>query len=382
VSVETFGPAAVQARIAEIQGRFLSTPSATPVSSRATAGSGTAGRSTSGATASGVTAGGATAGAAQGAGDFASALARLAESAATPAPAPSTATPSANPSAGQSSSPVPTGDQVVADARKYLGIPYVWGGTDPARGLDCSGLVQRVYSDLGIDLPRVSQDQAHVGRAVPGLAQARPGDLLCFGTPADHIGIYIGGHKMIVAPKTGDVVKVQDVYRTPSTIRRVLSDSAPVARTSVAGATAVPAGVATTTSSSPALAAAPAAYRSLFEQAGRRHGVSPALLAAVAKVESGFNRSAVSGAGARGLMQLMPSTARGLGVDPMDPAQAVDGAARLLASHLRTYGSIPLALAAYNAGPGAVNRYNGVPPYAETQAYVTKVQTAMTGAAA
>jgi peptidoglycan DL-endopeptidase CwlO len=378
MSVETFGPTAVQARIAEIQGRFASAPSsATPVSSRGTAGTGTGSSSAGGATAAGATVGAAASGASQGTGGFAAALARLAESAAPPAPAP--ATPSANPSTPQGSSPVLTGDQVVADARKYLGIPYVWGGTDPAKGLDCSGLVQRVYADLGIDLPRVSQDQAHVGRAVPGLAQARPGDLLCFGTPADHIGIYIGGHRMIVAPKTGDVVKVQDVYRTPSTIRRVLPDSAPVTRTPAA-TTGVPASTATPTSS-PALAAAPAAYRLLFEDAGRRHGVSPALLAAVAKVESGFNRSAVSGAGARGLMQLMPSTARGLGVDPMDPAQAVDGAARLLASHLRTYGSLPLALAAYNAGPGAVNRYNGVPPYAETQAYVTKVQAAMTGAA-
>ena len=378
MSVETFGPAAVQARIAEIQGRFVSAPSsATPVSTRGTTGTGAVSPSTGGATAAGATAGGA----AQGTSDFAAALARLAGSAATPAPAPSAATPSLSTSTPQGSTTVVTGDQVVADARKYLGIPYVWGGTDPAKGLDCSGLVQRVYADLGIDLPRVSQDQAHVGQAVPGLVQARPGDLLCFGTPADHIGIYIGGHKMIVAPKTGDVVKVQDVYRTPSTIRRVLPDSAPVTRPSVGGA-GVPAGMATAASSSPALAAAPAAYRSLFEQAGRRHGVSPALLAAVAKVESGFNRSAVSGAGARGLMQLMPSTARGLGVDPMDPSQAVDGAARLLATHLRTYGSVPLALAAYNAGPGAVNRYNGVPPYAETQAYVTKVQAAMTGAAA
>ena len=377
MSVETFGPAAVQARIAEIQGRFASAPSsATPVSNRSTAGTGS---STGGATAAGANAGSAAVGAAQGTGDFAAALARLAESAAPPAPAPSTSTSSASAAAPQGGSAAVTGDQVVADARKYLGIPYVWGGTDPAKGLDCSGLVQRVYADLGIDLPRVSQDQAHVGQAVPGLAQARPGDLLCFGTPADHIGIYIGGHQMIVAPKTGDVVKVQDVYRTPSTIRRVLPDSAPGRPTPVAGGAGVPAGVATAASSSPALAAAPAAYRSLFEEAGRRHGVAPALLAAVAKVESGFNRSAVSGAGARGLMQLMPSTARGLGVDPMDPAQAVDGAARLLASHLRTYGSVPLALAAYNAGPGAVNRYNGVPPYAETQSYVRKVQAGMTG---
>jgi soluble lytic murein transglycosylase-like protein len=72
-------------------------------------------------------------------------------------------------------------------------------------------------------------------------------------------------------------------------------------------------------------------------------------------------------------MQLMPSTARGLGVDPRDPAQAVDGAARLLSSHLRRFGSTSLALAAYNAGPGAVERYAGVPPYRETQQYVQRV---------
>jgi len=213
---------------------------------------------------------------------------------------------------------------------------------------------------------------------VPSLAQARPGDLVCFGTPADHIGIYIGDHTMIVAPKSGDVVKVQDVYRTPSTIRRVLPESTPALDVAAPGTPAGPAAGA----ASGALAAAPAAYRSLFEDAGRRYGVAPGLLAAVAKVESGFSPTAVSGAGARGMMQLMPGTARGLGVDPMDPAQAVDGAARLLAQHLRTYGSVPLALAAYNAGPGAVNRYHGVPPYVETQAYVTKVQSAMTGIAA
>ena len=96
--------------------------------------------------------------------------------------------------------------------------------------------MQRVYAELGVDLPRVSQDQAHVGRAVAGLAQARPGDLLGFGTPADHIGIYIGDHKMIEAPEDRRRVKVQDVYGTPSTIRRVLPNSAPVTGTAVAGA--------------------------------------------------------------------------------------------------------------------------------------------------
>jgi soluble lytic murein transglycosylase-like protein len=300
--------------------------------------------------------------------DFATTLARL--------------TPGAT--GGSTGGVAASGDRVVADARRYLGVPYVWGGTDPAKGLDCSGLVQRVYKDLGIDLPRVSQDQARIGTAVPSLAQARPGDLVCFGTPADHIGIYIGDNKMIVAPKAGDVVKVQDIYRTPSTIRRVLPESS-VATASVGSLRATPftslissAGSVSVapTSSSRAMAAAPAAYRSLFAQAGARYGVSPDLLAAVAQTESGFNPGAVSGAGARGLMQLMPGTARGLGVDPTDPAEAVDGAARLLSTHLRSFGSTSLALAAYNAGPGAVTRYHGVPPYAETRSYVTKVLAA------
>ena len=110
-------------------------------------------------------------------------------------------------------------------------------------------------------------------------------------------------------------------------------------------------------------------------RAGSRHGVDPALLAAVAQQESGFDASAVSPAGAQGLMQFMPATARGLGVDPFDPASAVDGAARYLADLTRQFGSTELGLAAYNAGPGTVSRYGGIPPYLETQNYVRAVLT-------
>jgi peptidoglycan lytic transglycosylase len=99
-----------------------------------------------------------------------------------------------------------------------------------------------------------------------------------------------------------------------------------------------------------------------------------ALVLAMTRQESAFDRDAVSKAGARGLMQLMPATARSLGVNPDVPAQAVDGAARLLADHLRTFnGRVDLALAAYNAGPGAVRKYGGVPPYEETRTYVQRV---------
>ena len=106
-----------------------------------------------------------------------------------------------------------------------------------------------------------------------------------------------------------------------------------------------------------------------------------ALLAAMARTESSFQPGAVSPAGAQGLMQLMPGTARGLGVaDPFDPAQAVDGAARLMRDLIDRFGRVDHALAGYNAGPGAVLRYDGVPPYAETQGYVAKILALVEGA--
>ena len=121
--------------------------------------------------------------------------------------------------------------------------------------------------------------------------------------------------------------------------------------------------------------AAPAGnYASLFNEMGQKYGISPALLSAVAKQESGFNPNAKSGAGASGLMQLMPGTAHSLGVDPMNPISAVDGAARLLSGYMKQYnGDIAKTLAAYNAGPGAVARYGGNVPYPETKNYVNSI---------
>lgn len=114
------------------------------------------------------------------------------------------------------------GQRAVAIAKQQLGKPYVWGAESPAVGFDCSGLVQHTFKQMGIDLPRVSRDQARAGRAVAALSEARPGDLIAFGSPVNHIGIYAGDNKMVVAPQTGDVVKVQEIYRTPTAIRRVV----------------------------------------------------------------------------------------------------------------------------------------------------------------
>jgi cell wall-associated NlpC family hydrolase len=249
-----------------------------------------------------------------------------------------------------------TGSDVVADATKYLGVPYQWGGTNPASGLDCSGLVQRVYGDLGVTLPRTSEEQATVGTAVPDLASAQPGDLVFFEPGANgpgHVGIYIGNGQMIDAPHTGTTVQVQAVG-TPSAIRRIL----PSASRTVSGGSGLN---------------VPPALAPLFLSAAATHNVPASLLAAVAQTESNFNPNAVSGAGAQGMMQFMPGTAAGLGINPFDPAQAVNGAAQMLSGLISQFGSVPLALAAYNAGPGAVEQYGRIPPYAETQAYVQKV---------
>ncbi len=117
-------------------------------------------------------------------------------------------------------------------------------------------------------------------------------------------------------------------------------------------------------------------YGAEITAAAQRHGVDPALLAGLVKQESGFDPAAASPAGARGLTQLMPATAAGLGVtNPLDPAQALEGGAKYLREQLDRFGGdVARALAAYNAGPGAVQRFGGVPPYAETQNYVRIVQ--------
>ena len=113
----------------------------------------------------------------------------------------------------------------------------------------------------------------------------------------------------------------------------------------------------------------------LIEQAARRHGLEPALVQAVVAVESGFRPGAVSRKGAMGLMQLMPGTAAELGVaDPLDPDANLDGGSRYLSRLLAEHGGdLRKALAAYNAGPGAVRRHDGVPPYPETRDYVARV---------
>ncbi|MDF1708442.1 MAG: lytic transglycosylase domain-containing protein [Paracoccaceae bacterium] len=111
-------------------------------------------------------------------------------------------------------------------------------------------------------------------------------------------------------------------------------------------------------------------YLAMARDAARRHGVPEDLFLKLVQQESGFNPKAVSSKGALGLAQLMPDTARILRVDPLDPYQNLDGGARYLMQQYRAFGNWRLALAAYNAGPGAVQKHGGVPPFRETQNYV------------
>jgi cell wall-associated NlpC family hydrolase len=119
-----------------------------------------------------------------------------------------------------------SGSDVVTAALKYVGVPYVLGGED-AKGIDCSGLVQRAFADLGIDVPRLVRDQKHLGTEVPSLAQAKPGDLIVTGG-GDHISIYLGNNMVVHAPYAGRDVSVQKLWVGEDgidTIRRVIPDA-------------------------------------------------------------------------------------------------------------------------------------------------------------
>ena len=269
---------------------------------------------------------------------------------------------------------VPIGDPgqaVIQAASRHLGVPYLWGGNSAKEGFDCSGLVKHAFAEVGVELPRWSRHQATQGTKVDSISEARPGDLLAFGKPVNHVALYVGDGRMLHAPKSGDVVRIGPIDRPIAAIRRIINPAS----------TPNPDLVLDPTGNNQSWPWAPsgdaeANYIPTFVAAGQRWGVDPALLAAVAFAESRFNPKAQSPAGAEGLMQFMPATAAEMGVDPWDPTSAIDGAARYLRRSLDQFGSPELAVASYNAGRGAVGRYGGIPPYQETRNYVSTVTEA------
>ena len=171
---------------------------------------------------------------------------------------------STTPAAAGTASGTATGTMVLDAAQKYVGLPYVWGGNDPAVGLDCSSFVQNVFKDLGYSLPRVTWDQMNSGTKVDSLAQAQPGDLL-FSHDGGHVAIYLGNGKAVDAPQPGQTIQVRDAWETDAnltTIRRILP-------TETTGAAAAGQGTALTASTiTDMVASARAAQATLLGAAG------------------------------------------------------------------------------------------------------------------
>ena len=176
-----------------------------------------------------------------------------------------------------------------------------------------------------------------------------------------------------IGTRLGELQTMVAQMNAPATPPPTAAPAAATANSSFAGALAA---AQTSPSAAPVSGTgASSAFDAQINAAAASNGIDPALLKGLVSQESGFNPNARSGAGAVGLTQLMPGTAASLGVaNPLDPAQSLQGGAKYLREQLDRFGGDEkLALAAYNAGPGAVQKYGGVPPYAETQNYVTSV---------
>lgn len=292
--------------------------------------------------------------------------------------------------AGRAPSPtvVPglAGRMVLDRALLALGRPAPTGV--PGAPVDGAAFVRDAFRRSGVALPDGLAEQATMGVPVASVTDARSGDLVVVGEPPSTVGVYAGRGRILHAPADGGPVRL-DVIEGPVTVRRIVENPvstslttattpgtlAALRSTAAAGAPVRDRGAGAATAAVGAadgdLSSVP--FADLFQRAAAARGLDAALLAAVARTESGFDTGAVSRAGAQGLMQFMPATAAAMGVDPWDPASAIDGAARYLRRELDRFGRLDLAVAAYNAGPAAVQGNGGIPPFPETQAYVRKV---------
>lgn len=224
-----------------------------------------------------------------------------------------TATAPANSSATQKN--------IIAIARKYLGVPYLWGGTDPKKGLDCSGFTQLVFSQVGIRLPRVSSDQARTGAPVSSLREAQPGDLIAFGSPVHHVAIYMGNNMVINAPHTGTNVRIESIsnFDGIAAIRRLV----PGATSSSAGRGVSRQGAASVPTSGGSVANNKVIVQSQAQTMGWGTGAEWDALNNLIMSESGYRNTAQNPTStAYGMFQFLDNTWAGYGTQKTsDPFQ-------------------------------------------------------------
>ncbi|WP_406543545.1 NlpC/P60 family protein [Clostridium ljungdahlii] len=225
------------------------------------------------------------------------------------------------------------GEEVAQLAEQYQGVPYVRGGADPS-GFDCSGLVQYVYSQLGISLPRTSEEQFTVGTPVDK-DNLQPGDLVFFeGSSPGHVAIYTGGGDIVAATHSGSDVKVESLDDVAN------ADGYSGARRIVSGG-----------SSSESSVPSEMTYKEIVDAAGSKYGVDPNLIAAVIEQESSWEADQKTG-GAVGLMQLEPETAESMGLprdQRTDPLKNVMAGTQYLAGLINKYGE-EKGVTLYNTG--------------------------------
>ena len=238
----------------------------------------------------------------------------------------------------------------------------------------------------------ISAVQARIGQIEQqlGVRRALPLDVSTTASPA--VGASVASAAAAIAidpsasltellsndPAASTGTSFDDVFELAvAELRAQWGQSVPSVTPATTAMTATPASAAiAATAAEPVVAGAVSPttpYASLFEEAGARYDIPPKVLAAIGFVESRFRTDAVSSAGAVGMMQFLPSTAASMGVDPCDPASAIDGTARYLRSALDRFGSLGEAIASYNVGPGAIARAGGVQPGSQAERYLTHV---------
>lgn len=271
---------------------------------------------------------------------------------------------------------------VYTELQSHLGEAYVYGGSTPETGFDCSGLVQYCFSVGGIELPRTSYEQCGVGEEVSSEDDLQPGDLVFFmgSDPQDglpgHVGVYIGNDQYIQAPQTGDVVKVSNMSDRSDYwgARRVITADTSNSSSSDSSSNSNSSSSSNSGTSNTISDQVDGSLADIITEIAKKYSIDPNLIAAVIQEESSFNQYEVSSTGACGYMQLEPDTfgEQDVGDSIFDAYQNIEAGTKYLSTLLERYdNNLDAALMSYNGGPGA---YDANPDSSALGAYRDAVE--------